>query len=128
MNREKAMEKLKKAKMVILISEIAFALIFSFLLFLPQKLNANGEEKVVQKKEVTTAEAMKFIGGVLAAAIAVGLGSIAAGRAVERVGSASIGAIVEKPEVFGKTILYVGLAEGIAIYGVIVALLILFRI
>jgi V/A-type H+-transporting ATPase subunit K len=128
MNREKAVEKLKRAKIIILIGEIAFALIFSFLLFLPQKLSANDEEKIVQKKEVTKSDAIKFIGGVLAAAIAVGLGSIAAGKAVERVGSASIGAIVEKPELFGKTILYVGLAEGIAIYGVIVALLILFRI
>lgn len=64
--------------------------------------------------------------GFLAAAVSVGLGSIAGGIAVAYVGSAALGVIAEKPETAGRALIFVGLAEGIAIYGVIVAILILF--
>ncbi len=63
----------------------------------------------------------------LSAAIAVGLGSIAGGIAVAYVGAAALGVIAEKPEAAGRALIFVGLAEGIAIYGVIVAILILFQ-
>ena len=61
----------------------------------------------------------------LSAALAVGLGSIAAGIAVSMVGSAAMGAVAERPELMGRSLIYVGLAEGIAIYGVVVAIMIL---
>jgi V/A-type H+-transporting ATPase subunit K len=64
----------------------------------------------------------------MAAAIAVGVSTLAAGYAVAVVGSAAVGALAEKPELTGRVIILVGLAEGIAIYGVIVAVLILNRI
>lgn len=63
----------------------------------------------------------------ISAAIAAGLATLAAGYAVASVGSAAIGAIAEKPELLGRVIILVGLAEGIAIYGLIVAILILNR-
>ncbi len=63
----------------------------------------------------------------LAAAIAVSVGSIGAAYAVSSTGSAAIGAIAEKPEVFGRALIFVGMAEGVAIYGLIIAFLILFR-
>lgn len=63
----------------------------------------------------------------MAAALAAGLGTIAAGFAVASVGSAAIGALAEKPELLGRVLIFVGLAEGIAIYGLIVAILILNR-
>ncbi len=66
--------------------------------------------------------------GFLSAAIAVGVGSVAAGLAVAYVGAAALGAIGEKPELFGRAIIFVGLAEGIAIYGLIIAIFILTRI
>ncbi len=66
--------------------------------------------------------------GFLAAAIAVGVGSVAAGLAVAYVGAAALGAIGEKPELFGRAIIFVGLAEGIAIYGLIIAIFILMRV
>ncbi|MBC8449901.1 MAG: hypothetical protein H8D78_19375 [Chloroflexi bacterium] len=62
-----------------------------------------------------------------AAALAVGMGSLGAAYAVSTTGSAAIGAIAEKPEVFGRAIIFVGLAEGIAIYGLIIAFMILGR-
>ncbi len=63
----------------------------------------------------------------LAAAIAVGLGSVGAAYAVGATGSAAIGVIAEKPEAFGRVLIFVGLAEGIAIYGLIIAFMILAR-
>lgn len=61
------------------------------------------------------------------AALAVGLSALAAAYAVGRVGSAAVGALAEKPELMGRVLILVGLAEGIAIYGLIIAILILNR-
>jgi len=64
----------------------------------------------------------------MSAAISTGLATIGAGIAVGATGSAAIGAIAERPELFGRSLVYVGLAEGIAIYGLIISILILGRI
>jgi len=61
----------------------------------------------------------------LSAAISTGLATIGAGIAVAATGSAAIGAISEDSTLLGKTLIFVGLAEGIAIYGLIVTILIL---
>lgn len=61
----------------------------------------------------------------IAAAIAVAGSSIGAAIAVAYTGAAAIAAISEKPELMGRSIVFVGLAEGIAIYGLIIAVLIL---
>ncbi|MCU0935677.1 MAG: ATP synthase subunit C [Gammaproteobacteria bacterium] len=63
--------------------------------------------------------------GFLAAAIATGMSAAGAGYAVAKVGSAATGALAEKPELLGRLLILVGLAEGIAIYGIIIAVLIL---
>lgn len=63
--------------------------------------------------------------GYLAAALSTGLAAVAAAFAVATVGAAAVGALAEKPELFGKVVILVGLAEGIAIYGVIISVLIL---
>ena len=65
---------------------------------------------------------------VMAAAIAAGLSALGAAYAVAHVGSAAVGALAEKPELLGRVLILVGLAEGIAIYGLIVAILILNRL
>lgn len=66
--------------------------------------------------------------GYVAAALATGLSSIGAAYAVGSVASASVGALAEKEELFGRLLILVGLAEGIAIYGVIISVLILNRL
>lgn len=63
----------------------------------------------------------------LAAAISTGLACVGAGIAVASSGAAAVGAIAEKPESFGRSLIFVGLAEGIAIYGLIISFLILFQ-
>jgi V/A-type H+-transporting ATPase subunit K len=63
--------------------------------------------------------------GLVAAAICTGLGCVGAGLAVAYVGAAALGTIGERPETAGRALIFVGLAEGIAIYGLIVAIMIL---
>ncbi|MDR2021403.1 MAG: ATP synthase subunit C [Treponema sp.] len=60
-----------------------------------------------------------------AAALAVGISCIAGGLAVAQIGSAAMGAMSENPELSGKALPYAGLAEGICLWGFLVALLIM---
>jgi V/A-type H+-transporting ATPase subunit K len=60
-----------------------------------------------------------------AAALAVGISCIAGGIAVGQIGSAAMGAMSENPELAGKALPYAGLAEGICLWGFLVALLIM---
>jgi len=62
----------------------------------------------------------------LAAGVSTGLAALGAGVAVSGTGAAAIGAISEKPEMFGRSLIFVGLAEGVAIYGLLIAFLVLF--
>jgi V/A-type H+/Na+-transporting ATPase subunit K len=80
--------------------------------------------------DVTSAAAGKEQAGwaYIGAALAVGLACIGSGYAVSKIGSAGIGAVTEKPELMGKTLVFLGLAEGIAIYGLIIAVMILNKI
>ena len=79
------------------------------------------ETQESQKAEGSPALMWKYI----AAAAAVGFSCIAGGLAVGRIGSAAMGAMSENPELSGKALPYAGLAEGICLWGFLVALLIL---
>lgn len=63
----------------------------------------------------------------IGAAVAVAGSSIGAAIAVAYTGSAALAAISEKPEIFGRAMVIVGLAEGIAIYGLVIAVALLGR-
>lgn len=99
---------------------LATAALTLFLL-LPQFALAQDHAEVA----ATDPEVAKW--ALISAAVAAGLATVAAGYAVAAVGSAAVGAIAEKPELLGRVVILVGLAEGIAIYGLIVAILILNR-
>ncbi|MCA0384505.1 MAG: ATP synthase subunit C [Firmicutes bacterium] len=73
--------------------------------------------------EVTSQSASGL--GYIAAALSTGMATIGAGYAVGSVGSSALGAVSENPKILGKTLIFVGLAEGIAIYGLIISILIL---
>ena len=66
--------------------------------------------------------------GFMAAALSAGLSAIGAAYAVAVVGAAAVAAIAEKPDTAGRALVFVGLAEGIAIYGLIIAIMILGRL
>ncbi|HVP76051.1 MAG TPA: ATP synthase subunit C [Gaiellaceae bacterium] len=61
----------------------------------------------------------------LGAGIAVAGSTIGAGFAVAYTGAAALAAVSEKPEMFGRSLVFVGLAEGIAIYGLVVAIILI---
>lgn len=63
----------------------------------------------------------------LGAAIAVAGSSIGAAIAVAYTGAAALAAMSERPELFGRAMVIVGLAEGIAIYGLIIAVILIGR-
>ncbi len=66
--------------------------------------------------------------GFIAMALSTGIACIGGGIAVASAASAAIGAISENEKVFGKALIFVALAEGIAIYGMLISLLIMLRL
>lgn len=74
--------------------------------------------------EVSIGKGLALIGIGLPTALA----SIASAIALGPVGSSALAVLAEKPEMFGRTLVYLGLAEGIAIYGLVVSILMLGRI
>ena len=80
------------------------------------------EETVTAAATVASnADGLKFI----AAALSTGMATIGAGIAVASAASAALGALSEDSSVMGKALIFVALAEGIAIYGVLISFLIL---
>lgn len=74
--------------------------------------------------EVSIGKGLALIG----IGIPTALASIASAIALGPVGSSALAVLAEKPEMFGRTLVYLGLAEGIAIYGLVVSILMLGRI
>ncbi len=80
----------------------------------------------VQAAETATQSAGLATGmGYLAAALVTGLSCIGGGIAVASAASAALGAISEDSSILGKSLIFVGLSEGIALYGLIISFMIL---
>ncbi len=76
---------------------------------------------VAEAGEISLGMGLSIIG----VGIPTAFSTIAAGIAVGPIGAASLAVLAEKPEIFGRTLIYIGLAEGIAIYGLVVSILLL---
>ena len=85
---------------------------------------AQTEVMSVAVTEISTGMGLAILG----VGIPTGLSTIGAGIAVGPIGAASLAAITEKPETLGRTLIYLGLAEGIAIYGLVISILLLNKI
>jgi V/A-type H+-transporting ATPase subunit K len=72
--------------------------------------------------------AYKAIGLGAAAAFAIAVSILGAGYAVGRIGSAALGAAAEKPELLTRSILFVALAEGLAVLGFAIAMMLIQKI
>ena len=72
--------------------------------------------------------AFKAIGLGAAAAFAIAVSVLGAGYAVGRIGSAALGAAAEKPELLTRSILFVALAEGLAVLGFAIAMMLIQKI
>ena len=66
--------------------------------------------------------------GYIAAALVTGLSCIGGGIAVASAASAALGAISEDSSVLGKSLIFVGLAEGVCLYGLIISFMIISRL
>ena len=90
------------------------------------------QDVMAEQAAAVTAGAPEISIGLGLALIGIGiptaLATIGAGIAVGPVGAASLAVISEKPEMFGRTLIYLGLSEGIAIYGLVVTILLLGKI
>ena len=95
------------------------------LLFCVASVSVFAQSQGTEANAEAAADAGTAMWKYLAAALAVGISCIAGGIAVGQIGSAAMGAMSENPELSGKALPYAGLAEGICLWGFLVALLIL---
>ena len=98
-----------------------FACLLGVLLFNGVIFAAEPEVLVNDPFQGSVAQGMAY----MAAAFAVSASALGAGYAVAQAAPAAIGAISEKEENFGKAMIFVALAEGVAIYGLLIAILII---
>lgn len=108
-----------------------FANIFSFFAFcIVLSLFNIGTTALAAGSETVAAVGLTVGDGMalIAAALATGLSCIGGGLAVAAAASAALGAISENDKVFGKALIFVGLAEGVALYGVLISFQILSKI
>ena len=96
---------------------LALVTVFGFAVATPA---AAADEALTQTSAF--ADGLKY----LSAALAVGLSGLGGGIAVSSAAAAALGAMSENDGIFGKALIFVGLAEGVALYGLLVALLMLF--
>jgi V/A-type H+-transporting ATPase subunit K len=94
-------------------------------LFCASSFAQTSPDEEITEPEMTSvkADVMKY--GLIAAAVAFGLGAIGAGVAISHVGAAAMGAVAEKPQIAGQALIFVALAEGLVVFGFITALMIL---
>lgn len=107
----------------VLANLLAFAMGLIGVLFL------GAQEVLAQEVTGPTRELSEAVGlALIGIGLPTGLAAIGAGIALGPVGSAALAVIAEKPEMFGRTLIYLGLAEGIAIYGLVMSILLLGQI
>ena len=108
--------------------------VVAFVLCVPAALTAQEaaapaiQEAVQEASAVAQEAAPKGNAIYFAIAAAVGIGCLSSAYAVGKVGAAVMGAAAEKPEILGKAIAFVGLGEGIALFGFLIAIFLFTKI
>ena len=97
-------------------------------LFCTSAFAAESHDQDTSGDEMSSMKASVMKYGLIAAAVAFGLGAIGAGIAISHVGAAAMGAVAEKPQIAGQALIFVALAEGLVVFGFITALMILGKI
>lgn len=110
----------KSKKKSVMMQISSFVAVFAICMICPIVVSAATGAEATQA--LTMADGMAFIG----AALSTGLSCIGGGIAVGNAAPAAIGATSEDPKAFGKAIIFVVLGEGIAIYGMLVSILLIF--
>ena len=99
-----------------------FAIVLGTVFFSATKAYAAGADDVTMKMAGSIGQGLGFI----AAALATGLSALGAGIAVAAAAPAAIGAFSENEKNFGKSMIFVALGEGGAIYGLLISIFIIF--
>lgn len=121
---EKKLASPRRARSWLIGNFSVFALAFIGLLLLgAQEVMAEAAAPLA-RGEISMGMAVAIIG----VGLPTGLAAIGAAIALGPVGSAALAVVAEKPEMFGRTLIYLGLAEGIAIYGLVMSILLLDKI
>lgn len=119
---------MNKKMLVAILAMVAFAVVGSFAV---AQDNTEAKSAVAVEAEAPAeakADNGDIVGAIkyLAAALAVGVACIGGAMAVGKIGAAAMGAMSENAELSGKALPFLGLAEGICLWGFIVAFLIIF--
>lgn len=114
----------KKAKKALYTNLSALLVVALAVVFAPMAFAAAPEatSEAVSATVDGSVQGMRY----LAAALSTGLSCVGGGIAVASGSAAAIGASAEDPKAFGKSIIFVALGEGVAIYGILISVLILF--
>jgi len=115
------MEGLRKFNVAVTFTALFFVVIGALLMLTP--INLFGQESVTTQSSVSS-EGWAF----LAASLSISVSVLGAGIALSKIGAAAMAALAEKPEIMGSAIVFAGLAEGLSIWGLIVAVLILMKV
>ena len=115
----KAFEKGKNAKRTVLTQIFSFCAVFAFCMVCP--IVANAADVATAAQTASSATGLGYI----AAGISTGLSCIGGGIAVGGSAPAAIGATSEEPKNFGKSIIFVALGEGCALYGMLISIMII---
>ena len=99
-----------------------FAIVLGTVFFSATKAYAAGADDIAMKMAGSVGQGLGFI----AAALATGLSALGAGIAVAAAAPAAIGAFSENEKNFGKSMIFVALGEGVAIYGLLISIFIIF--
>ena len=110
-----------------IVTTIVFTVVVLLMLGVLPVVNVFAQE-ADQSAPMSVEEASVAKWGLIAAAAAFGFGALGAGIGIANVGAAAMGAISEKPEVGGRALIFIALAEGLVVFGFITALIILGRI
>lgn len=119
---EKTRGRYKKALALNVIAFFGILVISQIVLFTGDALAAEETANAASSSGLATGL------GYLAAALVTGLSCIGGGIAVASAASAALGAISEDQSILGKSLIFVGLAEGVALYGLIISFMILSKL
>ncbi len=119
--REKVKKESFVRRLVTQISLFAALSVFTFFFAISNQVVFAADDVITSGIEGTLAQGLGF----LSAALATGLSAVGAGIAVAAAAPAAIGAFSENEKNFGKSLIFVALGEGVAIYGLLISILII---
>jgi len=124
-DRARGLRRLRVLSAVLLFAGVSVLLLAAFAHPTQASEPATADARPAVRASTTTTSTSSTNAAFYGAAIAVAGSSLGAAFAVAYTGSAALAAVSERPELFGRALVVVGLAEGIAIYGLIVAIILI---